>query len=902
MNRFVQTLTLAVTSSLSVLAVQSVQAQEVPALATKSSQTSEPTATLLEVADLFPKVTSKTIPISTKTTEPHPKSSLSLSTAATTPTTEIKDSPPVSTQAADLMAQAPPIKDQFVQVTGVNIQSTTTGIEIKLEASAANTLRSSIQVEGTTLITEIDNAVLALPGGQPFRQQNPATGIREITVTQVQPTRIQVRVAGSEAAPEVNVSSGTEGLVLAVTLGLGEEEETEITVTAEKEQEGYRVPNTSVGTRTNTPILDTPASIQVIPSEVLEDQQVIQLEEALRNLAGVIPSETAGNTQTNFTIRGFDSVPILRDGFRQFPFNRGQPETADLERIEVLRGPASILFGEVQPGGVINLVSKAPLSEPFYEARLQIGNRAQIRPQLDISGPLTSDGNLLYRLNALYSTRNSFTEAEQDFERFFVAPVITWQPGERTELTVRLQYSDDATPIDGGLVAIGDEVADIPFDRVINEPDDFGTRQELLNVGYDFEHRFDDNWRLRNAFRFRDFDNLNINHNNFGIDDSGIATRFFGSQDIDNQNFGLQTSIIGEFATGSIEHTLLFGVDFSRNEETEITKVDISDPRPINIFDPVYGAFPDVDPDDLPVVVNRDDQIDRFGIYLQDQIKLLDNLILLAGVRYDRVSRTSVNGPTNFNPLSSEVTQDDDAVTPRVGIVYQPIPTLSLYGSYSQSFTPSTATNAAGEPLETERGEGFEVGIKAELLEGRLAATLAYFDITRQNVATADPNPPPTNPFASVATGEQRSRGIELDMVGEILPGWKIIASYAYIDAEVTEGNAAEVGNRLNNTPEHSASLWTTYEIQEGDLQGLGFGVGLNFVGERQGDLANSFQVDSYFLTNAAIFYRRNNWRFALNFENLFDIDYIEAVANRRFASMRPGEPFTIIGSISVEF
>ena len=237
-------------------------------------------------------------------------------------------------------------------------------------------------------------------------------------------------------------------------------------------------------------------------------------------------------------------------------------------------------------------------------------------------------------------------------------------------------------------------------------------------------------------------------------------------------------------------------------------------------------------------------------------------------------------------------------MTPRLGIVYQPLEEVSLYASYSRSFNPSTANTVSGDPLEPEKGEEYEVGVKAQLLED-IFATLAYFDITKQNVAVTDPD----NRLFSIPTGEQRSRGVELDVTGEILPGWNIIAAYAYIDAELTaDTNTDIVGNRLFNVPKHSASLWTTYEIQTGRAQGLGFGVGFNFVGEREGDLDNSFQADSYFLTNAAIFYRRNDWRFGFNFKNLFDINYIEAVETGRSGANSPDEPFTVIGSISVQF
>jgi iron complex outermembrane receptor protein len=205
-----------------------------------------------------------------------------------------------------------------------------------------------------------------------------------------------------------------------------------------------------------------------------------------------------------------------------------------------------------------------------------------------------------------------------------------------------------------------------------------------------------------------------------------------------------------------------------------------------------------------------------------------------------------------------------------------------------------------GETLKPEKGEGFEAGIKAELLNRKLSLTLAYFDLKKQNVAVADPQ------FFgfSIASGEQRSRGVELDVVGEILPGWNVIASYAYTDAEVTKDTVlANIGSRLSNIPKHSASLWTNYEIQTGSLKGLGFGVGFNYVGERFGGLPTSYRADAYFLTNAGVFYRTGKWRFAVNVKNLFDVDYVQALSqSSRVRTNYPGEPLSVIGSISFEF
>ncbi|NEQ42321.1 MAG: TonB-dependent receptor [Leptolyngbya sp. SIOISBB] len=214
---------------------------------------------------------------------------------------------------------------------------------------------------------------------------------------------------------------------------------------------------------------------------------------------------------------------------------------------------------------------------------------------------------------------------------------------------------------------------------------------------------------------------------------------------------------------------------------------------------------------------------------------------------------------------------------------------------------PNGGTDIVGDFLDPEAGEGFEVGVKTELFDRRLIATLAYFDITRQNVATLDPSAPAFL-NASVATGEQRSQGVELDILGEILPGWQILANYAYTDARITQDNQFATGNGLAGIPEHSANLWTTYTFQTGDLAGLGLGFGLNYVGDRPGDLNDSFQLDDYLVTNAALFYERDNWEMALNFKNLFDTDYIQGTPISRVRGIEPGEPFTIIGSFSINF
>lgn len=801
---------------------------------------------------------------------------------------------------------ATPATAEVLQVTGVRLNRTDGGLEIILETASGISPQVFTTSSENSLIIDVLNAQLALRDGDEFRQENPTEEIAEISLIQLTPNNIQVVITGTEALPEAEVVPNNQGLAISISTPsttvdassepetLETEQEIEIVVTQTQAGERYLVPNATTGTRTETPLSDVPQSVQVIPKEIIQDQQATRIEEVLENVSGTTFLGNNDGRGVEFGTRGFEGTPVLRDGFRLYG-TQGFPEVANLQQVEVLKGPASILYGAIEPGGLINLVSKKPLSEPFYEAELQIGNRDFFRPRIDFSGLLTANGNLLYRLNTLYQNRDSFRDYDNSFQRFFIAPSLTLLLNDRTDLTLNLEYINDDNPADFGTTAFGEGIADIPPERVINNPGDT-IENESLNTGYTLEHRFSENWKLRNSFRYiydkYDFSVLALP---FRIDEEeGILTRFWADQFEEQDNFGLYTNVEGKFATGSIKHTLLFGVDYAHNRSEGQTRFDISTPVPLNIFDPDYDALPEPESEDIPIFLDDEIRADRLGIYLQDQIYLLDNLILLAGLRYDTIEQTRTD-----NTDDSEQEQSDDAFTPRVGIVYQPIETVSLYASYSRSFTPNQTTDVDGDFLEPEEGEGFEVGIKAELIPDRLSATLAYFDITKQNVATSDPN----FPNFSVATGEQQSQGVEFDLIGEIIPGWKIIASYAYIDAEVTEDTDPDiVGNKLAGIPEHSASLWTTYELQTGNLQGLGFGLGFNFVDERKGDLANSFEADSYFVTNAAIFYKRNNWQAALNFKNLFDVNFIESVGNSRTRGIYPGEPFTVIGSISVRF
>ena len=298
----------------------------------------------------------------------------------------------------------------IIQVTEVRLNPTDAGIEVILTTPDGQLPIPATSISGNALIADIPNAVLSLPDEDKFLATEPAAGIASVSVTNLS-DRVRVTITGTQAPPTAEVRTEEQGFVLSVASG-ADEDEIQVLVTGEQDDD-YFVPDASTVTRTDTPILETPQSIQVIPQQVLEDQQVTRLDEALQNSSSVIYNSTDTFSDVNFSIRGFDQAPVLQDGFRQYDDYVEIPEVANIERIEVLKGPSSILYGDIQPGGVINLVTEQSLSEPFYEAEFQAGSFGLIRPQIDISGPLTADERLLYRLNAVYSRRDGFRDFDQ---------------------------------------------------------------------------------------------------------------------------------------------------------------------------------------------------------------------------------------------------------------------------------------------------------------------------------------------------------------------------------------------------------------------------------------------------------------------------------------------------------
>ncbi|AFZ28786.1 TonB-dependent siderophore receptor [Gloeocapsa sp. PCC 7428] len=795
----------------------------------------------------------------------------------------------IAQSAATLEEWQKAIAQAVVQITGVQLNPTDAGFEVILETN--NQLTAPVtRVVDNAFIADIPNAVLTLPNGE-FQSIDPTEGIASVSVTNLPGENVRVTITGVDAPPTAQVNAVAQGLLLSIAPQAASEDETiEIVVTGE--QDGYLIPETATGTRTNTLTRDIPFSIQIVPQQVLREQQVQRLNDALRNVAGVQAEQSPRSVFEVPRIRGFggfDSFNIVTNGLQDG--NAGaQVGVGNIERVEVLKGPAAVLFSQGGPGGTVNIVTKQPLSTPFYNVEASVGSFDTYSGLIDLSGPLDAANNVLYRFNTYGYRTDTFVDFFE-IERYGFAPTISLRLDDNTDLTLEAEYNYFEQPNDRGLPARGTVLpnpnGELPISRFLGEPSIDYVSPRTTRLGYSLEHRLNENWQIRNNFRvslLRQPQN-SVNPSFLQEDDRTLERSLIIADQQDVNTYVLNADMTGNFNTGSIDHQLLIGFDlYTSNTTSRFIERSLS---PIDIFNPVYS------PSNVGEVIAEYPlsglNTDQYGIYVQDQITLFDNLKLLLGGRFDWVEqRTKEEGELTGS-------QSDDAFSPRVGIVYQPIQPISLYASYSRSFKQVTGSGLDNRLFEPERGTQYEVGTKVELSD-RIAATLAYFNITRANILTADP----VDPDFSIQVGEQQSQGIEFDITGEIVPGWNIIAGYAYTNAEITEDNTYEVGNQINNVPNHAFNIWTTYEIQQGSLQGLGFGLGLFYVSEREGDLDNSFSLPSYFRTDAALFYNRGQFRVALNVRNLFDIRYFETAEGD--LRVFPGEPLTLLGSVSWQF
>jgi len=652
---------------------------------------------------------------------------------------------------------------------------------------------------------------------------------------------------------------------------------------------GYRATRSATATRTDTPVRDAPQSINIVPRAVITDQQDLRLTDAVTNVSNVTPGSTVQGRSQNYLIRGFATQVFAVDGILVNPAINFYPVERDLvnaERVEVIKGPASVLFGRGDPGGVINIVTRRPTLEPTADASVQGGSFGFRRFQGSVSSAIPALDGLAARLSFAAQEDPTFRNiGDNTNRRVFVAPALSWTPSADTRVYINSEFTNQRTQYDEGLVAVRGSVPldnirryyGEPFSRYYGEINGITLRAEHdVNENLTLRQVINGQWGAFNLFTARAT----------GVNAAGTqVTRRDASVDSRFAAVDTQTEAVLRFDTFGFAHTALAGFEYTNGFRHPYSQQGSL--APVSLLNPVFGAIPGA----LGFQADLKQKLELFGFYVQDQIVLAPGLQLVLGARFD------LGTQYYFNRVPTSKTQPPEqslfGASPRVGLIYRPIEALTFYASYATSFAPQNANllNVVSPPPET--GEQVEVGTRIDI-NPDLTLSAAAFRITRDNVAANDP----VNTGYSIITGQQRSEGVEADLTGEIAPGWKVIGGVGYLDARITKDRIYPVGNRLVGVPAFSGSVWTTYDVQAGPLRGLGLGIGVTHVGQRTGDLNNSYRVGAYNRVDAAVYYDFDaHYRLSINVRNLTNARYIEQPFNQ--FNNTPGAPFSVLATIT---
>lgn len=646
----------------------------------------------------------------------------------------------------------------------------------------------------------------------------------------------------------------------------------------------------STAMKVNTPLLDTPQSLTVIPATVMASQQANEITEVLKNDSSVTRQASFLGAYDSYSVRGFtveNTASFLRNG-RTY-FRLGSVPVELLERVEVLKGPSSVLYGEGIPGGTINFITKQPLAAPHYEVNLSVGSDGLRLGQFDAGGPIGRTRRLSYRATVAYENSDSF----RDFvtrERLVSAVTLHWKPGPNHLVGFDVDRLEDDRPQDTGLVLIGDDVADVPISRFITQPwGHYNT--DGWNIGGFWNHQLRGGWSVSTGVNYQDFQRDRYDQGLFGLDETTGDISMLAWRRVNRWNTAtFNADVTGTHRLFGLDHQILAGLNYARitsdNDE-------LSDERlfTTNIYNPVY--YPD--PGILPGTTKFYADIDRPGLYIQDVVRLSDAVSVVAGARYDRTKRVS------RGPDSVEFTEiDESAWVPRLAGIVKPRSNVSAYLSYSRSFAPNFPVGDgrnAGELLDPTHGAQVEAGLKTEFAGGRLGVSAAAFRIVNDNLPYFDPDQNLT-----VLIGERRNRGIELSASGALARDWRLTASLTYLDAQFTR-DASVQGNRPAGVPRWAGNVFTEYVITAGTLSGLAMNAGVYVNGERSGDLANSFTLDGYARWDAGLGYAlplgRTTIRWRVNAENVTDERYYFSSGR---LSITPGAPRSVRTRLEWQF
>ncbi|EPX2943543.1 TonB-dependent siderophore receptor, partial [Acinetobacter baumannii] len=614
----------------------------------------------------------------------------------------------------------------------------------------------------------------------------------------------------------------------------------------------YKVDSSSSATRSEIALQNTPQSVSVVTQKVIEDIGATRLVEALDLAGGVTRANNfGGQGLTGFNVRGFTSGEFYRNGF---PINRGYPNAPDsntIERVDVLRGPSSSLYGRGDPGGTFNLISKTPKSEQQTTLGAQLSSEGLYRTTVDTTGTVPDAENIGYRLNVIAEGGDSYRDHVES-KRYGIAPVIQWQATDATKVTFEADILRNQHPLDRGHTRYPTQKSfnSSPetylwetgkyYNRLYND-----NNMAQLRV----EHDLANDWKLNAGVQY-----LNGKLHGYAVEANGIQNdgetlgRNYNYRELKWQDTDAQINLTGNFQLLGLAHTLVTGLEYENYDYKSYiirSSGDIGS-YPINIYNPVLGQpLPELN----RVTTHDRENLKTTALFVQDQIDLNERLSALLGLRFEHYEHDY----KNLLPNTTNWNTSHDAFIPRLGLVYKASDDLSLYGNAAKSFKPNTGASRNGEGFDPEEGTTYELGFKWQALDNMLSIDSAIFYANKENVLTLDP----VDSAYKVAAGEVRSRGIELNIAGQITPAWKIIGGYAFTDAEVTKDNTLQKGTALANIPKNSFNLLNIYEFQVGPLQGLGLGINQKYIDKRAGQTANStYTMKGYAVTDLVSYYQ----------------------------------------------
>lgn len=624
-------------------------------------------------------------------------------------------------------------------------------------------------------------------------------------------------------------------------------------------------------TKSTTPISRTPQSVSVITQAQMASQAVKTVTQALRYMAGVVAESSGSDSRFDtINVRGFEADEYL-DGLR-LPRNYWSRPGWDpylLSRIEVVKGPTSVLYGQTSPGGVVNLVSKKPQSQPEGEVYISGGNYNQFGTGFDVTGPLTDDKTLLGRIGGTYFKTQTQVDNTR-YEHYDIAPSLTWQPDDKTHLTVLAQLRKDPDtgffnllPTSGTLTT--NPNGKIPTSFYGGQPDVDKYERKQASIGYQFDHQFNDNVTVRQNVRYISASSLyNMVYPWGTVSNAPEVHRLSMHNRETMTNLALDNQAQFRLSTGPVAHTLLTGVDYNHTSQRSRSGSGVA--SDLNYLDPDYST-----PVTLPDFTSSSKStVDQTGVYLQDQAEW-NNWLLSLGGRYDYAKSDAHNLVNNTRSGT-----DDHAKTGRAGLLYHFDNGLAPYISYSTSFMPTSGTTYAGNAFKPTKGKQSEVGLKYDPVGLDALFTLALYDLKQTNVATADPD----HANYSVQTGEIRSRGIEVEGKINITPEWLVLSSYALTSPEVTEANDATKGKRPIGISRNTARLWSEYAFRGGVLDGFSVGGGARYIGTSYANTTNTMKVPAVTIYDARLAYQWHQWGVALNAANLGNKTYLATCQN----------------------